>query len=184
MGKLGEILNESKGQDSINLEIQSVIAKCILGRGEFVFIENGIAYPVGATYPYSKGAKANGVIDPFLNRCVKPGEKCWVLLQPNPIDEQVAISRKWIENFAANLWIENFPVDLAYSYELLMNIADMMVNGEQFRCCRNNICEKFQLLKLYESIYNSLQFWEHYSIVKNKKITGVHLRVVWCKCCQ
>ncbi len=78
---LGMIHYKQEKRDAIHLAVDPVEAGCELKPGQKIGIKSGVAYPVGMhlngyVIPY------HGIVDPFLPRSVKRGEKFWFVMAP------------------------------------------------------------------------------------------------------
>lgn len=74
---LGTIIGEGAGRDAIHLAVEPVIAAHrLLPAQDVGLLEDGKA-----------GTSLNpvGIVDPFLKRAVKPGEKFWLVVYPRQI---------------------------------------------------------------------------------------------------
>ncbi len=72
-------IDDQQKRDAIHLAVEPVIAGQILDPGDRVTVENGIATRVVQT---SDGL---GIVDPFLERAVRKGERFWLVMYPRTI---------------------------------------------------------------------------------------------------
>lgn len=79
--QLGRLIEDAgRYRDAVHVAVSSVTAVERLSPGQRVgFAEEGNAELVGTS------EKAIGIVDPFLTQDVEPGERCWLLLDPNSI---------------------------------------------------------------------------------------------------
>lgn len=75
---LGTIIGENEKRDAIHLAVEPATAGEALNASDHVRIENGVAKK---TLP----ANGLGIVDPFLSRKVKKGEKFWLVVYPRQI---------------------------------------------------------------------------------------------------
>lgn len=170
---LGTIITAG-GRDAIHLAVEPVVAAMHLRPGDHVTIADGKAVLSG---------KGLGIVDPFLDRDVAPGEMFWLVVYPRQItslrhvwehpaflaegaalvqsDDPVAVSRRWIEKFAASI-----PL----SYETVMEgardyVADRERGGYGEYLCFGGLLEG-------ESVPD--EFWPHYERVTGKPVPDDH----------
>ena len=89
---LGMIHYKEEKRDAIHLAVEPVIAGFDLEVGQRVGIINGVALPIGGTYNTGvigedgfaiiQKVPYHGIVDPFLPRGPKEGEKFWFVLAP------------------------------------------------------------------------------------------------------
>lgn len=133
---IGSIITDKDAyRDAIHLAVLPVVAKVTLSPGESVGINGDKMKPIG-------------VVDPFLRLQVQPGEKFWLCIYPRTVTslrhvwghpgvppegygrvsvdykevEKKAISKKWIEDYAAQ-------IGLAYSV-LMEGAEDSITHGD------------------------------------------------------
>jgi len=162
---LGTIIT-SGGRDAIHLAVEPVVAGQYLSPGDHVGLIDGKAVL------RSEGG-CLGIVDPFLANKVRPGEMFWLVVYPRQItslrhvwehpafppegaapvraDDPVAVSRKWIENFAASI-----PL----GYEVVMAGAREYVRDGEYLC--------FGGLLEGESVPD--EFWPHYERVTGETV--------------
>lgn len=171
---LGTIITAG-GRDAIHLAVEPVIAEHHMKPGDHVGIVDGKA---------SRHAERMlGIVDPFLETMVKPGQMFWLVVYPRQItslrhvwehpafpaegaalvqsDDPVAVSRRWIEKFAASI-----PL----GYETVMEgardyVADRERGGYGEYLCFGGLLEG-------ESVPD--EFWPHYERVTGKPVPDDH----------
>ncbi len=77
LATLGTIIQDG-GRDAIHLAVEPVIAGEFLTAGEHIGLKDGKAYS-------NSEVKKLGIVDPFLNEDVSPGEKFWLIVYPRQI---------------------------------------------------------------------------------------------------
>lgn len=169
---LGTIIGETEKRDAIHLAVVPVVAKEILRPGEDVTADGRQYYDNAYLSPDDKPI---GIVDPFLNRSVSPGERFWLVIYPRQIhslrhvwthpafpdeivDPQYNRSIKWLEDYVEeiNNW-DSCPVIFKSYHSLIKAAQDWIDNGIEFDFEINN-----------ESLDND--FWFHYEIVTGKKV--------------
>ena len=82
---LGKLATEDAGRDAIHIAVAPVVAAQILSPGEHVGI-NGEGQAVSSM-------NGIGIVDPYLMRAVKPGERFYLCLYPNTI---TSLRHHWV----------------------------------------------------------------------------------------
>lgn len=75
---LGTIIGDGEARDAIHLAVEPVIAGEPMAPGTHILISDGKAIP-------ALFGKAVGIVDPFLERFVKEGERFWLVVYPRKI---------------------------------------------------------------------------------------------------
>lgn len=74
---------DNSGRDAIHLAVEPVECGWMaLKAGDRVKIEGGKAVPAKT---FNSGSDATGIVDPFVNRTIRPGEKFWFVVLPRTI---------------------------------------------------------------------------------------------------
>lgn len=108
--KIGTILKGSEERDAIHVAVASVVADAVLKPGQHIGVVNGHATRHGTMV---------GIVDPYLQRTVMPGQRFWCFLYPmtvtslrhewthpafdqrtGPQDTDKAMAEEWLRNFA------------------------------------------------------------------------------------
>lgn len=87
---LGMIHFRPEKRDAIHLAVEAV--ECgmpFLNPGDRIGIVDGMAFPAGRTVYNEKGEKVltpyHGIVDPFLPKAAKLGEKFWFVMAPRMV---------------------------------------------------------------------------------------------------
>lgn len=174
---LGMIIN-SGGRDAIHLAVEPVVAGCVLRPGDHVGLVDGKAVPC---------SNPLGIVDPFLPGMVQPGQMFWLVVYPRQItslrhvwthpafpaegeaaaagasqeSDEVAASRKWIDDFALSVRLRYDDVmDGARDY-----VADRRSGGYGEYLCFGGLLEG-------ESVPE--EFWSHYERVTGERVAEDH----------
>lgn len=78
LDSLGTIINEGEKRDAIHLAVEPVVAGENLGVGADITLTNGKAYK-------TKQGEGLGIVDPFLKKGPKAGERFWLVVYPRQI---------------------------------------------------------------------------------------------------
>lgn len=82
---LGKLAGEDAGRDAIHIAVAPVVASEVLSPGAHIGIDSdGLASPQ---------AKHIGIVDPYLTRAVKAGERFYLCLYPNTIQ---SLRHHWV----------------------------------------------------------------------------------------
>jgi len=76
---LGTIIDDKQKRDAIHLAVEPVIAGMRLRPGEHITVINGVAKAA------DKDEGALGIVDPFLMRNVREGERFWFVMYPRMV---------------------------------------------------------------------------------------------------
>jgi hypothetical protein len=76
LATIGNLIDESAGRDAIHLAVEPIVAGAALNPGQDVGIVDGKAFP---RRPYL------GIVDPFLSKAVKEGQRFWLVVYPRQI---------------------------------------------------------------------------------------------------
>lgn len=126
--KLGQLIEGDQHRDAVHVAIAPVVASEKLSPGDHIgLLANGEAAEVSQTHI--------GVVDPFLKKVVKKGERFWMLLYPGTI---TGLRHEWThpafeaaEKAATNSdreqseqWLRNFSITAdCPDYTTLINAA-------------------------------------------------------------
>lgn len=182
---LGTIIGDHERRDAIHLAVTPAVAAYTLEPGDHVgFLEDGTA---------SLSAKPVGIVDPFLSAHVKRGQRFWLVVYPRQItslrhvwthpafadegqqievppvsssSDPVSASRKWIEDFAA---------DIDQTYNRLMDAAATWVEDKD--CTYDNS-------EAYKPHWDKFsEFWKHYEVVRGVKLPEMYRECFFtCSC--
>lgn len=180
---LGTIHAHAEKRDAIHLGVEPIEAGSVLKAGQHVCIIHGKAYSAELGKPV-------GIVDPFLEGLVYPGQRFWLVVYPRKITslrhvwehpdfpdsldlpkatsaDPVEAAKKWIEEYAASLSGEYDEHFHTVTYDELMAYADSWINpasrwGGEY------------LVKggLLEGCHTSREFWKHYETITGKKPAG------------
>ena len=136
--KLGEFIHGDASRDAVHVAVLPVIADGSYKPGTPVGFSPGSSEEVRGA-----GVMLVGIIDPFLKRSVKSGERCWMFLFPNtvtgmrhcwshpdvPDETPVAVCRTDGVPYAISIVAER----MGKSVEKMLEIADRYAEtGESF----------------------------------------------------
>lgn len=186
---LGTIIGEGEKRDAIHLAVEPAVAGQLLGPGQHVGRNRDGAWVM----VMGNGIKPLGIVDPFLRRQVRKGERFWLVVYPRQItslrhvwshpdfpeaDQITSImtvkedhpeSRKWIQEFAGRIQMgeQGDSEDgnaLMLTYEELMESAARWIQKNEMTCLRANI-------DYDDDMHASIpEFWRHYAIVTGQDI--------------
>ena len=182
--RLGVLLKGDEPRDAIHVAIAPVVAAQILTPGEHV----GLVLD-DESEPFRVGRVPDkiGIVDPYLKEAVMPHQRFWLFLYPQTItslrhdwthpafvkaaqqsasvDDPVAASKRWIENFA---------VELDQTYNRLMSAAALWVEAEDYTHDNS---------ETYKSHYDKFpEFWKHYEVVTGTKVKDKESSFFTCSC--
>ena len=173
---LGTIITEKEKRDAIHVAVVPAIATGILKPGDHVSYVDGKASLVG---------KKVGIVDPFLPKPVKTGDRCWVLLYPRTItslrhvwthpdfEDEVAEeeSPPVVFDFTSELWLREFCDGYdTPDYETVIEAAEGGCYDEYLH---------FDGQDAHGDI--PPEFWDHIENVTGVKVPG-HRRAKYFSC--
>lgn len=159
---LGNVIGGGEKRDAIHVAVEPVEADCVLYPGQHVGrLDNGLYSNVPAT--------KIGIVDPFINGPIFPGQHFWLLIYPRQItslrhvwahpafdsEQEEASPAQESKN-----WLDNYAKSLDVTYDGLIRHAnnyledgDYWVEGGRF-----------------EGECVPEEFWDHYESVTGKKV--------------
>ena len=160
---LGTIIGEGQGRDAIHLAVEPVVAGTLLSPGEDVgFLPDGT---VGVC------EKALGIVDPFLEDTVKPGERFWLVVYPRQI---TSLRHVWSHPAFPESDVKGPPVDASVSEAWLRKFCAHV--GCDYEYVMEQINRKADDLSYLSSGTSSDgeipdEFWDHIEIVLGRRVT-------------
>lgn len=161
--KIGQLITDDQKRDAIHVAVCPVIAPDWLEAGCHVdFNGQGRA----------KRKDCVGIVDPFIEGPIRPGDKFWLFLYPNSV---TSLRHEWEhpkfketkeepkEDSPSVRWLVGFAADAGLSYKDLMEAAANYINDHD-----NYLCEGDR----WDGFYMPDEFWDHYYIVTGKKSSG------------
>lgn len=164
---LGTIIGPSEKRDAIHLAVEPVVAACKVKPGDHVGFVNGGVGPCDNPV---------GIVDPFLEKNVKKGERFWLIVYPRQI---TSLRHVWthpaFDEEDVNMKTQASPVlgeaqkriteiadALGVSYDDLMFNAKVFVNRGEYW----NEGDKF------DGAYLPDEFWDYYEEVTGEKVNS------------
>jgi hypothetical protein len=178
--KLGGLIDETAQRDAIHIAVAPVVASQILSPGAHVGFIPGSTEEVAGAAPT---ITLIGIVDPFLKRDVLVGERFYLCLYQQTVtgmrhhwthpafeaetaSDAVAISRAWIEAFAA---------ELDQTYNRLMAAADLWLVDRDYTYDNSETYKHVDYAKWPV-------FWKHYEIVTGTKVENHEATFFTCSC--
>lgn len=173
---LGNIIGAEEKRDAIHLAVEPVVAASWLTRGQDVgFLPDGrvgvVSNPVG-------------IVDPFLGRPVKEGERFWLVVYPRQItslrhvwehpafpasgETNQAIDQS--EKAISERWIRDFADRVSLHYSDLMDGAEDWVSSKK----KGGYGEYLCFGGLLEGEHVPDEFWGHYQVVTGLIVAPDH----------
>ncbi len=176
---LGYIIDDAQKRDAIHLAVDPVVATEDLEPGQHCSLMFGSGHLYGAAGHSGKTKDTVGIVDPFLERGPRKGERFWLVMyprmisslrhvwthpafpdepgvhaiEPPPVDPRVRTS---------TLWIGQFAMDIGISYYALMDAAEDFVESGTYT---------YENTETYKEHWEKFpEFWDHYEIVTGKKL--------------
>ncbi len=155
---LGQLIETEQSRDAIHIAIAPITAGEPLKPGEHIAVKDGYAV---------KSGELIGIVDPFLRKAVRIGQKFFICLYPNTI---TSLKHYW-EHPAFNFdnpepamnsnsrdWITRFAERLGYDYEEMIHAAKNYIRDGRY----------FNGGSSFEGESVPDEFWDHF-----EKSTGI-----------
>lgn len=163
---LGMLIGPNEKRDAIHLAVIPCVAKECLQPGEHV-----TACGMGK---YTPTVPTVGIVDPFLPRGVKEGERFWLVIYPRKITslrhvwthpefpEEIGISLSEIEKSRA--WMQDC-LNIIDCHDSLNTVDDLLEAAKKY-------LKDGSQVTFYEDIDNNIpdDFWNHFEILTNQKV--------------
>jgi hypothetical protein len=170
---LGSLLSGTHRRDAIHIALAPVTAQVKLYPGQDVGADGTLEAPVG-------------IVDPFLQQPVMPGEQFWLMLYPRTVtgmrhewqhpafadnaadlcgppyvpEVQHISLRDVVDKRESEQWIQDYAEGLGLTYEDLVAAAgDYWKNGDYY-----------SRGALLEGEYTDPKFWDHYMVVTGERV--------------
>lgn len=186
---MGDILpDDAGGRDAVHVAVFSATANGRLHPGQgVVLIEHGEDRDAKVAPSFD----AIGIVDPFLDAVVEPGERFWVYLNPRTI---TALSHRWShpsfegagttyvapsQKLASEEWLREWTARAdCPGYEAVMDAASRIADGETVG--RDDEYMHFDGRDASGEI--PPDFWHHAEIVLGQPIMGRKASYFSCSC--
>ncbi len=165
---IGTFHDGSYDRDAIHFAVVPVVAKEHLEPGEHIGFDEG-GWRVTATPP--EPYKLIGIVDPFLPRDVKEGDRFWMVLYPNTI---TGLKHVWSHpaisqdgrgvGSESEKWLRDFANEVDADYHEMMQIASTHCEGAKSQW-GDYLIEGGK----WEGQRTPAEFWTHYQNVTGKK---------------
>lgn len=172
---LGSIITENEKRDAIHLAVEPAIA------GQRLSPAADVGFLADGTLGLCSPDDCVGIVDPFLPMPVNKGQRFWLVVYPRQItslrhvwthprfpeasqsqaqpeptfdeSDEMAKSRRWIKDFAA---------DLEQTYGRLMTAAEIWLDNKDWT---------YDNSEIYKAHWKKFpEFWVHYEIVTGRKV--------------
>lgn len=169
LATLGTIINEKAGRDAIHLAVEPLLwsGPGVLKAGDHILYKDGKISVEDVGF-------GNGIVDPFLQEYVQPGNWFWFIIYPRQITslrhvwEHPAFSNPTKEesNFKSKKWVKDYAEGIWLDYNELMEAADSWVASQKDLWGGSYLNKGGDL----EGVYTNPEFWEHYEIIRGVKL--------------
>lgn len=187
---VGELLNGSEHRDAIHIAIAPVVA------GEGLEAATPIGFRDRESHDVvveCEAAMSVGIVDPFLKKTVRPGDRFYMFLNPNTI---TALRHEWThpafgtepdmgpKKAESERWLRDFLSNTAPSYEDLIkavnNGGELNYSGDDYNYLR---IDRDYLTVGGTDAHGSIpeEFWDHVETVVGRKLTDKPTRFS-CSC--
>jgi hypothetical protein len=178
---IGKLIDGRGDPDAIHVATMPATAAETLRPGQHVGFKEG-GYQVTSTpvAPYA----LIGIVDPFLPKNVKEGQRFFVLLYPNTI---TGLRHVWSHpsisvdgvgvGTSSEKWLRDFARDVDADYNEMMHVASTHCEGAK-SAWGDYLIEGGK----WEGQDTPPEFWEHYEKVTGKKQKDTTTGIFSCSC--
>lgn len=175
---IGKLIEQERHRDAIHVAVVPVEAGEKLAPGARVGIVDGKAMEVEPPI---------GIVDPFLLKVVRPGQRFYLFLFPGSI---TSLRHEWVHPAFGDLLPQPPPVDpkeesrkwvaawaekLGLSAGAVMSAADQWLLGDDYYC--------FSGIDTPDAAYSGAkEFWKHYEVLTGKAPGDIEERVLLHLC--
>lgn len=162
--ELGKLLNGNEERDAIHIAIVPLEAATPMYSST----------PVGVTEEGKASDRARpliGIVDPFLNDAVDPGDRVWVFLYPNSI---TSLRHSWShpvldkpkekpsgEETESHAWARSFADHCGLTFWDLMSAAEAYLDSGDYLSDGGR----------FEGVGVPDEFWDHYESITGRKVS-------------
>lgn len=175
LATLGTIIDATQKRDAIHLAVEPVIAGERLNPGECITVIEGVANAVARE-------SALGIVDPFLEKPVKQGERFWFIMMPrmvtslrhvwaHPAFQDEAGTPAHDKKSPAESWLRTLAESVGISYGRLMDGANDWVRSRR----RGDRWGEY-IIGGAEMEGESVpdEFWNHYETMTGDSVAEEH----------
>lgn len=169
---LGKLVEGNPGRDAIHVAVIPMVA------GEDLLVAQPVKLIQSKAFDHGIEG-AIGIVDPFLKKTVKTGQKFWLCLYPKTV---TSLRHEWVhpafdakpETSADMQWLMDFAEQLGIDYD------DLMDGANEWIISRNYLCEHGS--ENWRSMYSD-EFWDHYAAATGVKVgDGDRQNFFTCSC--
>lgn len=182
LATLGSIIDETAGRDAIHIAVEPVRAGMKLFPGQHVGVADGVAFTTG---------KHVGIVDPFLTDPIAPDAWFWLFVYPRQI---ISLRHVWSHPAfpeeigaspqvdASRRWIENFCAEVGERYDYVMDGARTFLQGKREGVWPDYLYGEHDSGALEGEVVPQ-EFWTHYQNVTGEKVDPNHRESFFtCSC--
>jgi hypothetical protein len=175
--KLGQLIDETAQRDAIHIAIAPAVAEMKLYPSQpvrFALVNDG------QKMTSAVDGHGIGIVDPFLQAPLMPGDRFWAVLYPGTITslrhewthpkfiDALPAVEKFTDKAASEKWLTEFGNTYGHiSFGAVVEAADDYLDNDE-----RYIQEGSEALRgaMYED-HIRIEFWQHYEIVTGRKLT-------------
>ncbi len=183
--KLGQLCDEHQQRDAIHIAVAPMQAAEELRPGQhLVLVEGRTDKAAGVSIKTVGQLKAIGIVDPFLNDDVQPGQWFFAFLYQNTVtdmrhhwqhpaftEERAYVARD--PQGESKRWIEDFANTHDVTYNRMMRAADEWIENEEYFVQGGD----------FEDCSVPEEFWKHYAAITGKVLPdNQYINFFSCSC--
>lgn len=174
--KVGELRSGNEPRDAIHIAVAPVVATVTMNPGTHI----GFCGEGAEEVAPCEVAMSVGIVDPFLQKTVRPGDRIWMFLHPNTI---TSLRHNWthpafghesednsVNKEASEKWLRTFLASDGPDYDLLIKA---MQNGGEYEAGYHSIFIDNERINVGgQDAHGDIppQFWDHVEIVLGRKV--------------
>ena len=160
--ELGKIIIDKPQKDAIHVAVAPVIAAVRLSPGEHVGLTEKNGDQVARPSEMGPNIEPIGIVDPFLDRDVFPGQRLWLMLYPNTV---MSLRHEWVHPaFGGDSvrWLEDIADECNFDYADILHIGHEFIRNGHYTLPSDNAKDVLNS--------NNEEFWHHFEVVTGKRI--------------
>lgn len=169
LATLGTVIDDTQKRDAIHIAVEPVVAGENLAPGEHITVKDGVATS-------TEDGQGLGIVDPFLTKKVRKGERFWFLMYPRMV---TSLRHVWAHpafsdevgttahaapavtsKETAEKWIRACAEGCNVSFGVMLDAAENWIEHEDYHTGGHEL----------EGVVVPDEFWPHYEVFTGKTV--------------
>lgn len=168
--RVGELLTEDQPRDAIHIAVAAVVATEKLVPGQNIGFVEGDSHDHNLDVAACERAMSVGIVDPFLQKPVLPGQRFYMFLHPNTI---TSLRHNWthpafggepadfsVRKGTSQEWMDEFGAKFGYSGNKMIQAGKEWVKAGDY----------FSDGGTFEGEIVPGEYWEHFEVLTGLKV--------------